>query len=77
MGGGLNGAQQAKVWDYYRDVKFFGINGGICYDHITQFAKLNWTIGSLPKPLPGRQDWLNDTFVKAYLKAHKQKPTTC
>jgi ABC-type nitrate/sulfonate/bicarbonate transport system substrate-binding protein len=77
MGGGLNGAQQGKVWDYYRAVKFFGINGGICYDHITQFAKLNWTIGSLPKPLPGRQDWLNDTFVKAYLKAHKQKPTTC
>jgi ABC-type nitrate/sulfonate/bicarbonate transport system substrate-binding protein len=77
MSGGLDANQQSKVWDYFRNVKFFGVNGGICFDHITQFAKLNWTIGSLPKPLPGRADWLNDTYVKTYLKAHKQKPTTC
>jgi ABC-type nitrate/sulfonate/bicarbonate transport system substrate-binding protein len=77
MSGGLDATQQSKVWDYFRNVSFFGVNGGICFDHITQFAKLNWTIGSLPKPLPGRADWLNDTYVKTYLKAHKQKPTTC
>jgi ABC-type nitrate/sulfonate/bicarbonate transport system substrate-binding protein len=74
---GLGDGQQQKVWDYFKNVNFFGINGGICFDHVTQFAKLNWTIGSLPKPLPDRKDWLNDTFVKTYLKAHKQKPTTC
>jgi len=77
MSGGLDGNQQSKVWDYFKNVGFYGINGGICFDHITQLAKLNWTIGSLPKPLPGRADWLNDTYVKTYLKAHKQKPTTC
>ena len=77
LDGGLNGDQEAKVWDYYKDTNFFGVNGGICFDNITQFAKLNWTIGSLPKPLPGRKDWLNDTFAKAYLKAHNQKPTAC
>ncbi len=77
MSGGLDGSQQSKVWDYFKNVGFFGINGGICFDHITQFAKLNWTIGSLPKPLPGRADWLNDKYVKAYLKAHKQKTNTC
>jgi ABC-type nitrate/sulfonate/bicarbonate transport system substrate-binding protein len=77
MGGGLNGAQQSKVWDYYKNAGFFGVNGGICFDHITQFAKLNWTIGSLPKPLPDRKDWLVDTYVKTYLKAHKQKPGAC
>jgi ABC-type nitrate/sulfonate/bicarbonate transport system substrate-binding protein len=74
---GLNDQQQQKVWDYFKNVSFFGINGGICFDHVTQFAKLNWTIGSLPKPLPDRKDWLNDTFVKTYLKAHKQKSTAC
>jgi ABC-type nitrate/sulfonate/bicarbonate transport system substrate-binding protein len=74
---GLNDGQQQKVWDYFKNVKFFGINGGICFDHVTQFAKLNWTIGSLPKPLPDRKDWLDDTFVKNYLKAHKHKTTTC
>lgn len=77
MSGGLDGNQQSKVWDYFKNVGFYGVNGGICFDHITQLAKLNWTIGSLPKPLPGRADWLNDTYVKTYLKAHKQKPTTC
>ena len=77
MSGGLDGNQQSKVWDYFKNVGFYGINGGICFDHITQLAKLNWTIGALPKPLPGRADWLNDTYVKTYLKAHKQKPTTC
>ena len=77
MVGGLNGAQQSKVWDYYKNAGFFGVNGGICFDHITQFAKLNWTIGSLPKPLPDRKDWLDDTYVKTYLKAHKQKPGAC
>lgn len=77
MSGGLDANQQSKVWDYFKNVSFFGVNGGICFDHITQFAKLNWTIGSLPKPLPGRADWLNDSYVKTYLKAHKQKPTTC
>jgi ABC-type nitrate/sulfonate/bicarbonate transport system substrate-binding protein len=74
---GLTDQQQAKVWDYYKNTAFFGVNGGICFDHITQFAKLNWTIGSLPKPLPDRKDWLNDSFVKSYLKAHHQKPGTC
>jgi ABC-type nitrate/sulfonate/bicarbonate transport system substrate-binding protein len=77
MDGGLNPGQESKVWDYYRSVGFWGINGGICFDHVTQFAKLNWTIGSLPKPLPDRKDWLDDSFVKTYLKAHKQKPGTC
>ncbi len=77
MSGGLNDGQKQRVWDYFKAVNFWGINGGICFGHITQLAKLNWTIGSLPKPLPGRADWLNDTYVKAYLKAHKQKPTTC
>ncbi len=77
LDGGLDSSQEAKVWDYYSDTKFFGINGGICFNNITAFAKLNWTIGSLPKPLPGRKDWLNDTYVKTYLTAHKQKPTAC
>jgi ABC-type nitrate/sulfonate/bicarbonate transport system substrate-binding protein len=74
---GLTTDQESKVWDFYRDTNYFGVNGGICYSNITAFAKLNWQIGSLPKPLPGRADWLNDSFVKNFLVAHHQKKTTC
>jgi ABC-type nitrate/sulfonate/bicarbonate transport system substrate-binding protein len=75
--GGLTQDQESKVWDFYQQTNFFGTNGGICFSNITAFAQLNWAVHGLPKPLPGRKDWLDDEFVKAYLVAHHQKPTTC
>lgn len=77
LSAGLTDDQESKVWDFYRDTNFFGVNGGICFKYITDFAVLNWKLGTLPKPLPGRDQWLNDSFVKNYLKAHKQKTNTC
>lgn len=74
---GLTGPQLEKEWDFLKALKFWGVNGGICAANVARFTQLNWTIGSLPKPLPARSVWLNDTFVKAYLKKRKQKPTTC
>jgi ABC-type nitrate/sulfonate/bicarbonate transport system substrate-binding protein len=74
---GLTGPQQSKVWDYYRATKFFGVNGGVCAKYIAQFIKLNNTVGTLPTPMPPLSSWLNSTFAKNYLKAHKQKTTTC
>ena len=74
---GLTGAQQSKVWDFYRDTKFFGINGGVCSKYINQFIQLNNTVGTLPNPMPPLSSWLDSSFAKVYLKAHKQKTTTC
>jgi ABC-type nitrate/sulfonate/bicarbonate transport system substrate-binding protein len=75
---GLNGPQMAQTWDYYKDVNFFGINGGICDKYFTDTLKVNWTLGSLPKPIPvDRSKLIDRTFVKSYLKAHHQKPETC
>jgi NitT/TauT family transport system substrate-binding protein len=75
---GLTGPQEAQAWQYYKDSNFFGINGGICDKYVTDTVKLNWQLGSLPKPIPVSRDKLIDrTFVKAYLVAHHQKPETC
>jgi len=78
LDGGLTGPQEAQAWQYYKDTNFFGINGGTCDAYVTATIKLNWQLGSLPKPIPVSRDKLIDrTFVKAYLTAHHQKPGTC
>ena len=73
----LDDAQMYKVWDFYKEISFFGTNGGICPANFTAFVKANWRTATLPKPLPARSDFLNASFVNTYLKAHKQKPNTC
>lgn len=77
MARGLTGPQKAKVWDYYKDANFFGINGGICNKILGATLQLNWKLGSLPRNLPGRERWINDTFVKSFLKSRKQNPNIC
>jgi NitT/TauT family transport system substrate-binding protein len=75
---GLTGPQEAQAWQYYKDTNFFGINGGICTKYVVATIKLNWQLGSLPKPIPVPMGKLIDqSFVNAYLKAHHQKPGTC
>jgi ABC-type nitrate/sulfonate/bicarbonate transport system substrate-binding protein len=78
MDNGLTGPQEAQAWDYYKSTNFFGINGGICNRYFFSTVRLNWELGSLPKPIPvGLSKLIDQTFVKAYLKAHHQKPGTC
>ena len=75
---GLTGPQEAQTWDYYKNDNFFGVNGGICNKYITATIKLNWQLGSIPKPIPVPRDRLfTHTFVDTYLKAHHQKPGIC
>jgi ABC-type nitrate/sulfonate/bicarbonate transport system substrate-binding protein len=78
LSNGLTGPQEAQTWDYYRADNFFGVNGGICQKYVSDTIKLNWQLGSLPKPIPVPMSKLIDrTYVKAYLKAHHQKPWVC
>jgi ABC-type nitrate/sulfonate/bicarbonate transport system substrate-binding protein len=74
---GLSDAQAGETWDFYRNAKFFGINGGMCSAYVDAFEALNTDNGSLPKPLPDRSSWLDASFVQSYLKAHNQDPNAC
>lgn len=69
--------QMLKVWDFYRQYKFFGINGGICTNYVNSMLKLNKQLGSLPAGTPPVSQWVNRTFVLNYLKAHHLKASTC
>jgi ABC-type nitrate/sulfonate/bicarbonate transport system substrate-binding protein len=73
----LSSEQMLQVWKFYRQFKFFGTNGGICAKYVKSMLKLNQQLGSLPSSLPAIPKWLNSGFVRTYLKAHHQKPTTC
>lgn len=74
---GLTGQQMTQVWDFYRDVTFFGINGGICSKYVNAMVSLNKKLGSLPASIPPPTAYVDRSFVQAYLKAHHQKPATC
>jgi ABC-type nitrate/sulfonate/bicarbonate transport system substrate-binding protein len=73
----LTAQQMHQVWDFYRQYKFFGINGGICTSYVNDMVELNQELGSLPKDIPPASKYIDRTFVQAYLKAHRQKPSTC
>lgn len=76
--GGLTKAQQSKVWDYFTGLNFFGVNGGICPKYIDSTIKLNQQLGVLPKTLKVTKDqWLDASFVQAYLKKENKSPDTC
>ena len=75
--GGLTSGQMLTVWKFYRQYKYFGVNGGVCAPYVTSMVKLNQKLGSLPSSVPPISKWLNSGFVRAYLKAHRQKPGTC
>ena len=77
MGGNLTDSQKSKVWDYYKETNFFGINGGICLKNIGATLRLNWELGSLPRNLPAHEVWIESAFVKTFLKSRKQNPNAC
>jgi ABC-type nitrate/sulfonate/bicarbonate transport system substrate-binding protein len=74
---GLTADQESKVWDYYRNVGFFGINGGLCQTYLKSSIALDVAAKAVPNPAPSQKLWLDDSFVKAYLKLHHRKPSTC
>lgn len=77
LAGGLTSQQELKVWTFYRQYKFFGVNGGVCTKYVKAMLKLNQQLGSLPSSLPAIPKWLNSGFVRTYLKQHHQKSGTC
>lgn len=74
---GLTSQQMLKVWDYYQQDNYFGINGGICPKYIAQTDQLNVFANAIPKNFAPPGKWVNRTFVNNFLKQHHQKANTC
>lgn len=63
-------ADRSSAYDLYTVSKFFPVNGGLGQAGIDAFLKIEQDIGELPKDLPPQTQWIDDSFVKNYVKTH-------
>ncbi len=66
----LSDAERNSAYDLYIKGNFWPVNGGLGQDGIDRLVKLEQDAGNLPKDLPPQSQWLDDTFVKNYVKTH-------
>jgi ABC-type nitrate/sulfonate/bicarbonate transport system substrate-binding protein len=67
-------AERASSYDLYIAGKFWPVNGGLGQDGIDRLIKLEQESGGLPKDLPAQSMWVDDTFVKNYIKKRPVMP---
>jgi ABC-type nitrate/sulfonate/bicarbonate transport system substrate-binding protein len=79
LNGGLTTTEEQLSWQAFKTAGFYATNGAICASAITKTEQYTYAAGgSLTKATtPAYSKWVDPTFVKAYLKAHKQKTTAC
>lgn len=79
LGGGLTTAEEQLSWQAFKSAAFYATNGAICKSAILKTEQYTYAAGgSLAKATtPSYSQWVDPTFVKSYLKAHKQKTTSC
>jgi ABC-type nitrate/sulfonate/bicarbonate transport system substrate-binding protein len=79
LAGSLTPAEEKLSWQAFKSAGFFAPNGAICTTAIAKTEKYTYAAGgSLTiANTPSYSNWVNPTFVKTYLKAHKQKTTSC
>lgn len=70
----LADAERSSSYDLYVSGKFWPVNGGLGQEGIDRLIKLEQESGGLPKDLPPQAQWLDDTFVKNYVKSHPVMP---
>ena len=77
--GSLTVAQQQSSWFQLRNANFYATNGAVCVNAILQTERYTYAAGGslTAANTPKYSSWVNSTFVKKYLKAHKQKTTLC
>ncbi|MBI5033021.1 MAG: ABC transporter substrate-binding protein [Chloroflexi bacterium] len=66
----LADVERTSSYDMYIKSKFWPLNGGLGQDGIDRLLKLEQESGGLPKDLPPQTQWLDDSFVKNYVKTH-------
>ena len=77
--GTLTAAQQDSSYQQLVQGGFYATNGAICLNAILQTERYTYAAGgSLTlSNTPAYNKWVNNTFVRKYLKAHKQPVTAC
>jgi hypothetical protein len=77
--GGLTTAEAQAAWSQLHDGHFFATNGALCTSALNLTLGYSYqTPGSLTKSkTPKFSDWVDPTFVNAYLKSHGQAAGTC
>jgi NitT/TauT family transport system substrate-binding protein len=77
--GSLTLAQQKSSWFQLRSANFYATNGAVCLNAILQTERYTYAAGGslTAANTPKYSSWVNPTFVRKYLKAHKQKTTLC
>jgi hypothetical protein len=79
LGGGLTTAEEQLSWQAFESSRFYATNGAICPSAILKTEQYTYAAGgSLTKATtPAYSKWVDSTFVKSYLKAHKQNIKAC
>ena len=79
MRGTLNDAEEKAAWEQLKEANFFAVNGAICPQSVTTTLEYEYqTPGGLTKEsTPKYSDWIDPTFVAAYLKSKGDDPNAC
>jgi len=77
--GSLTVPQQQYSWQQLKNGAFYATNGAICVNAILQTERYTYAAGGslTAANTPAYSKWVNPTFVKKYLKAHKEATTLC
>jgi ABC-type nitrate/sulfonate/bicarbonate transport system substrate-binding protein len=66
--------ERSNTYDLYIQAKFWPVNGGLGQEGIDHWVQLEQESGGLPSDLPEQSKWLDDSFVKSYIKSHPVMP---
>jgi len=61
---------KSKAYDDFVNIEFFGVDGGLDEDGVDNWLETSVKAGDLPSDYPAKKEWLDDSFVKAYLDAN-------
>jgi ABC-type nitrate/sulfonate/bicarbonate transport system substrate-binding protein len=76
---GLTAAESQAAWTQLKNGNFFAVNGAVCTQAINQTLGYSYkSPGGLTKAsTPPISEWVDSTYVNAYLKAHGQPAGAC
>jgi ABC-type nitrate/sulfonate/bicarbonate transport system substrate-binding protein len=79
LDGGLNADEQLTVWNELVAGNFFAVNGALCTEAIDKTMDLEsqGEEGLPASERPNDDDWIDATFVRAYLSDKGQSPDEC
>lgn len=75
---GLDSQQQEETWRSLVELEFFPVNGGMCDEYVDATMAQLFESDVIAEEAAGSPDeWLNKTFVDAYLEGQGEDPSVC